>query len=122
MTEQTPIYINAPMPDYTYVLRWWLCEPSDGDDWGTQAQVMVVRSDHPLTMEALAERLRELEVPLERYELVEMPRNSLAVLDTWESFIELTSSVEEPQVDVLLVRNWWDAATAQRHDSQERPA
>jgi hypothetical protein len=106
MNNPTGIYINAPLPDYTYVLRWWLIE--DDDPHGTQSQVVVVRSDHPLTPQALKEHLEDLGAKPEWFELVDMPRNCAAKLDTWEPFIEFTSANDSTMQCIPLLKEWCD--------------
>jgi hypothetical protein len=105
MDKPTGIYINAPLPDYTYVFRWWMTD--DEDPAGTQSQVVVVRSDHPLAMQALKQHLEDLGAKPERFELVEMPRNCAAKLDTWEPFIEFTVAKDSPVQSVPLLKDWW---------------
>lgn len=105
MTDNTRMYFNAPMPDFTYVLRWWLTEP--GEEVGTQSQVVIVRSDHPLTMQALKQHLEDLDAKPERFELVDMPRNCAAKLDTWEPFIEFAVANDSTVQRVPLLKEWW---------------
>jgi hypothetical protein len=79
----------------------------DEDPAGTQSQVVVVRSDHPLAMQALKQHLEDLGAKPERFELVEMPRNCAAKLDTWEPFIEFTVAKDSPVQSVPLLKDWW---------------
>lgn len=105
MSKATGIYINAPLPDYTYVFRWWLKE--DEDPEGTQSQVVIVRSDHPLTMQALKQHLEDIDAKPERFDLVDMPRNCAAMLDTWEPFIEFAAANDSTVQRVTLLKEWW---------------
>lgn len=105
MSNKTGIYLNAPPPDYTYVFRWWLVE--DDDPHGTQSQVVVVRSDHPLTLKDLKQHLEDLGAEPTRFELVDMPRNCAAKLDTWEPFIEFAVANDSKVQRLPLVKEWW---------------
>ena len=100
-------YITAPAPDFTYVLRWWLKEP--GDPIGEQSQVVLVRSDRPLSGLQLKSRLECLGLKPERYILVTLPRNCAAVLDTWEPEIELCAWGGSLPQDVQLTEEWCHA-------------
>ena len=101
----TKHYANATLPGYTYVLRAWLKE--DGDEWGTQSQVLVVRSDIPLLPHELKAQVETLHDNFAKFHLVDLPRNSVATLDTWEQGIEYCTASEMEDDEIPLVSNWW---------------
>ncbi|HMR07689.1 MAG TPA: hypothetical protein PKA88_18025 [Polyangiaceae bacterium] len=74
-------------PFYCYVFRRWFKEP--GDDIGTQAEVVVVRSSRQLYPDEMLARLQDAAGDrAKEYVYVEVEPESTAVLDTWEEAIE----------------------------------
>lgn len=102
------------VPDYTYVLRRWASAEETGD-LPCQSQVVVIRSDRPLSESALRDRLACLCAHPETYEFVDVDRNTDMVLDTWESGIESCGDGGP----VHLVRNWWDFQQAVSRSTEE---
>jgi hypothetical protein len=81
-----PIELVEPLQSYCWVFRRWFRE--EDDSVGEQAQVVVIRSTTPITVEGLRAALA-IQCPNDwrEYLFVGLPADSIAALDSWEPMV-----------------------------------